>query len=238
VEDTRVASPPRRQAPSERRAFGLGAAARVFAGYGSPRIIAVLSAIAIVARLVVARWSWADLAVVAGLIVVQPFVEWLLHVFGLHAKPKVVFGVRIDPLPARRHRMHHLDPRETWLVFFPLPVLAGLVTVLALVSWFATSDHVIGLTVFATTTTMVFTYEWTHYLIHSPYVPRHAAYRMVWRNHILHHYKNEHYWFGVSNPAADFVLGTNPSKERVPVSPTARTLGVEDDLGSLSGAVV
>jgi hypothetical protein len=34
------------------------------------------------------------------------------------------------------------------------------------------------------------------------------------------------------------VLGTNPSKERVPVSPTARTLGVEEDLGSLSGAVV
>jgi hypothetical protein len=216
--------------PGGRAALTLRATARIFTRYGSPRIIATVTTAAVMARLVVARWSWADLIAVGVLLVVQPFVEWVLHVFGLHLKPRTVLGRRFDPLFARRHRMHHRAPRETWLVFFPLPVLAGLLTVLAAISWFGFRDHVVGLTVFATTTTMVFTYEWVHYLIHTTYVPRHALYRVVWRNHILHHYKNEHYWFGVSNPAADFLLTTNPRKDAVPISPTARTLGVEDDL--------
>ena len=27
------------------------------------------------------------------------------------------------------------------------------------------------------------------------------VYRAVWRNHRLHHYKNEHYWFTVTSTA-------------------------------------
>ena len=43
-----------------------------------------------------------------------------------------------------------------------------------------------------------FAYEWTHYLVHSDYRPQSRWYRSVWRNHRLHHYKNEHYWFTVT----------------------------------------
>ena len=38
-------------------------------------------------------------------------------------------------------------------------------------------------------------YEWCHYLIHTDYKPKTAVYRAIWRNHRLHHFKNEHYWF-------------------------------------------
>ena len=44
---------------------------------------------------------------------------------------------------------------------------------------------------------------------------------------LLHHFKSEHYWFGVTNPVGDLVLRTYPDQAGVPTSPTARTLGVE-----------
>ena len=46
------------------------------------------------------------------------------------------------------------------------------------------------------------------------------------RAHRLHHYRNENYWMGVTNHLGDHVLGTFPNKDDVPVSPTAKTLGI------------
>ena len=68
-------------------------------------------------------------------------------------------------------------------------------------------------------------YEWTHYLVHTDYKAKHALYRTIWRNHRLHHFKNEHYWYAVTSPGiADRVLGTYPDPQTVPTSPTARNL--------------
>jgi sterol desaturase/sphingolipid hydroxylase (fatty acid hydroxylase superfamily) len=50
----------------------------------------------------------------------------------------------------------------------------------------------------------------------------------VWRAHRNHHYRNEHYWFGVTVHLADHLLGTFPEKTAVDASPTARTLGVDE----------
>jgi sterol desaturase/sphingolipid hydroxylase (fatty acid hydroxylase superfamily) len=74
---------------------------------------------------------------------------------------------------------------------------------------------------------MLFAYEWTHFLIHSSYRPRHAPYRYVWRAHRNHHFRNERYWFGVTMHLADHVLGTFPERSAVEVSATVRTLGIE-----------
>ena len=49
----------------------------------------------------------------------------------------------------------------------------------------------------------------------------------MWRAHRLHHFRNEHYWFGVTMHLADHVLSTYPGKLDVELSPTARTLGVD-----------
>jgi sterol desaturase/sphingolipid hydroxylase (fatty acid hydroxylase superfamily) len=71
----------------------------------------------------------------------------------------------------------------------------------------------------------MFIYEWTHYLIHSDYKAKHPFYRAIWRNHRLHHYKNEHYWFGVATGGtSDVVLGTRPDPATVAASPTAKNL--------------
>src|SRR5215472_3511320 len=103
----------------------LAGAARVFSGYASPRIMAVAATATLAARIVAGRWSYGDIAVAGGILIVEPFLEWLIHVYGLHAKPTALFGRRFDPLYARRHRMHHRDPRNVPLIFVPLPVLFG-----------------------------------------------------------------------------------------------------------------
>jgi len=139
-----------------------------------------------------------------------------------------VRGRRLDPLVARKHRAHHQDPKNLPLIFVPMPVLVGSMAVAA-IAWFALATTVrhalIGL---AASYTMLFVYEWTHFLIHTPYRPRSRAYRYVWRAHRLHHYRNERYWFGVTMHLADHVLRTFPDKDAVPASPTARTLGVDE----------
>jgi sterol desaturase/sphingolipid hydroxylase (fatty acid hydroxylase superfamily) len=70
-------------------------------------------------------------------------------------------------------------------------------------------------------------YEWSHFLIHTPYRPRGRYYRAIWRGHRLHHYKNEHFWFGVTSTVADHLLRTAPDQRSVPKSETARTLGMD-----------
>lgn len=191
--------------------------------------MAVLATATLTARVVVGRWSYGDLAVAGGILIIEPFLEWVIHVYGLHAKPATVFGRTLDPLYARRHRMHHRDPRNVPLIFVPLPVLFGFLIALGAIAYVAFPPLELKLTAYATMTTFLFGYEWTHFLIHSQHVPRSVIFRAIWRNHILHHYKNEQYWFGVTNPLADYALRTNPSKETVPSSPTARTLGVDDE---------
>ena len=40
----------------------------------------------------------------------------------------------------------------------------------------------------------------------------------------MHHFKNEHYWHGITNTLSDRVLGTHPDQREVERSGTARAL--------------
>jgi Fatty acid hydroxylase len=220
-----VERPGSRARPAD--APGLREAAKAFFGHGSPRIIATVLLAALAGRVAVGGWSWWDLLGPAVVVALQPFTEWTIHVFLLHFRPKTVGPLRIDPLVARKHRAHHADPRDPVLVFIPIPALAALVAGLAAVC-LAALPLERGLTTLLGAFVVLATYEWTHYLIHSSYRPRHGLYRYVWRAHRHHHFRNEHYWFGVTVHLADHVLGTFPDKTAVPLSPTARTLGVAD----------
>jgi sterol desaturase/sphingolipid hydroxylase (fatty acid hydroxylase superfamily) len=213
-------------ADTEGSALSLAGAVRVFASWRSPQLIAALLLAAVAGRAAVGQWSWWDLLVPALILAAQPFTEWLIHVFLLHFKPRTIAGRRVDPLVARKHRAHHADPKDTGLVFVPMPALLLLVLGLAAVL-LPTLGLSRGLSALVAAYAMLFAYEWTHYLIHSSYRPRHSLYRYVWRAHRNHHFRNENYWFGVTMHLADHVLGTFPDRAAVEVSPTARTLGVE-----------
>lgn len=210
---------------SEKTATTLRDEFRFFASSVTPRIIAPTLLVAAGIRLFLGGWSWWDLAVVAGLIAAEPFIEWLIHVFILHWKPKRFLGRDLDPLVARKHRAHHSDPRETEWIFVPLPVLAKAMPLTGLAYLLVFPTLRLGMTAITGATAILLTYEWTHYLIHARYKPKTRLYRYIWKAHRLHHFKNENYWFGVTNPLGDHVLGTFPEKEEVETSATCRKLG-------------
>jgi len=208
--------------------------ARAFWRYFSPKLIAVALAAAVAARIAVGNWSWRDVVIPIALICLEPLTEWVIHVYLLHSRPVRVGSRSIDLVAAREHREHHADPTELHGVLVPtyalvlfLPTIAAYLFALAipvhlliggdLVAWWL-SGLVAGYTI-------LFSYEWCHFLIHSPYRPRGRYYKVIWRNHRLHHYKNEHYWFGVTSNLGDVVLHTNPDQAEVAKSNTARTLG-------------
>lgn len=212
---------------TEREQLTLGAAFREFVGHPSPRVLLPATVAAVGSRVLLGRWRRRDLAIAAGIFGAEPFTEWLIHVFILHLKPRTVRGKVIDPLLSRKHRLHHADPKDPELVLVPMPVIATALPA-AVVGWLLGERRIRpALTGVATSYAMLTAYEWTHFLIHTSYRPRRRLYREVWRAHRLHHYRNEHYWFGVTVHGADRLLGTYPAKEEVPVSATARTLGVE-----------
>lgn len=203
---------------------GLAEAFRDFLGHRSPRVLLPLTAGAVAGRLMLGRWRKRDLGIAAGILAAQPFTEWIIHIGVLHFRPRRVAGRTIDPLLARKHRAHHQDPKDPELIFIPLPVLK-LALPAAVVGWGLAERRLrSALTGIAVSYSMLTIYEWTHFLIHSSYRPRHELYRRAWRAHRFHHYRNERYWFGVTNHLGDRILGTFPHAGDVPRSPTARTL--------------
>ena len=159
------------------------------------------------------------------MIALFPFFEWIIHVFILHWRPKHLGRLTIDPLLAREHRAHHVDPRNIPLIFIPCQIAAVGDPADCRRCAAGISAAPMGLTYLVFISALGLGYEWTHYLIHSDYKPKTRVYRAIWRNHRQHHFKNEHYWFTVtSSGTADRVLGTYPDLATVATSPTAKNL--------------
>lgn len=207
----------------------LAEAGREFWRHPSPWMIAVTLVGATTARVVVGDWSRSDLWAPLVFVAMFPLIEWLVHVFVLHWRPRRVGPIVVDTLLAREHRRHHRDPRDIPLVFIPWQVMIGLmVLTVAVPLWVAPSPGP-GLSFMMTVAAVGMVYEWTHYLVHTDYKPRSRAYKAVWRHHRLHHFKNEHYWMTVTTAhTADRLLGTDPDPATVPTSPTAKNLHALD----------
>ena len=212
----------------------LGEARRAFLRKRSPWVIG--TAIVAVLALRIALWdpSWRDAVAVAAMLALYPFGEWAIHVYLLHMRPFRLGGRMIDPPAARSHREHHSRPNDLGLILLEPKELAQLLLLAvpvelalgALVVGLAFGPVPLGALVSGALAAYVAigVYEWTHFLIHTAYRPRSRYYRSVWRNHRLHHFKNEHYWHGITNTVGDRALGTFPDQRSVPRSPTARTL--------------
>ncbi|HVY11063.1 MAG TPA: sterol desaturase family protein [Mycobacteriales bacterium] len=228
--DVRRAGPRDTVQPDEYTVGGLtlGRAFRIFAGTFSAKLLTAAFAAAVAARVVLGGYRWWDLGVVGLVLATQPFTEWLIHVFILHARPKRVGPVTVDGLLARKHRQHHANPRVIELVLVPRRALVTSVLTAVPLYWAITGfDWGLALSWLVVAYGMFLTYEWTHFLIHSGYKPKTWYYRYIYKAHRLHHFRNENYWYGVTVHLADHVLRTFPEKDEVAVSPTAFTLGVD-----------
>ena len=209
----------------------LRAVVRVFFTFRSPRLFVVALTLLAALRVYLGEFRGWDLAVIPAVLAIQPFAEWLIHRYILHFVPKQVFRRVFDLPSARSHRIHHRDPWDLQRVFIPLRSAAvGLLLFAAL--WYAVLPTVpLFVSMMIATVAAAFAYEWVHYLTHTAYHPRTALYRRMWRHHRLHHFKNEHYWLGITSNLGDRVLGTYPAPTAVATSPTCRTLGVDAPTG-------
>lgn len=207
------------------RGLTLGRAAREFWHHPSPWMLSAALAAAVTARALAGDWRPSDAVVPVALAVAFPFFEWGIHVIVLHWRPRPLGRMVLDPLLARKHREHHLNPRDARLVFIPAQSLVGALVSAAAASLLLFPRTGLGLTFLVLVLGIGLAYEWTHHLVHTDYRPKTAVYRFIWRNHRLHHFKNEHYWFAVTTPgSADRVLGTYPDPATLATSPTARNL--------------
>lgn len=202
----------------------LGDLLRWFARRPTPRLIAAFGVGATANRAARGRLQWSDAAVAAAVVAAQPLTEFLIHTRLLHRRPTQLLGRTIDPIAAREHRAHHADPNDLELVFIPLPTLVVGLAAVALGATVPSGDKRLVASGLVAGSALLAGYEWTHFLIHTGYRPRHGWFRSRWRTHRLHHYRNEHYWFGVTTHLADQLLGTMPDRSAVPPSPTARAL--------------
>jgi hypothetical protein len=149
-------------------------------------------------------------------------IEYFFHRFGLHLPQDKL--TRFTGLHA--HWRHHHAPDDLPQVFTPWWALVLLLGGTAAIGSISEGDvSSVGATLGMSLT--VFIYETTHLSFHVPYVPRTRWGTAMRRFHLLHHFQNEHYWFGVTHPLLDRVFGTWKQPKEVERSPTARTLGVE-----------
>lgn len=199
----------------------------IFMRHGSPRVLVVVLAATVAARLWSRHWSVWDLVPVVATLAFWPLEEWLIHVFILHFKPFTLFGRTIDfPVP-RSHRQHHRDPWNYKILFIPMHSFIYSIP-LTFWLWFSVMPTTpLALTGALTVFALTLHYEWIHFLIHTRVQARSRYYQRLWRNHRLHHFKNEHYWYGVTRLEGDRILGTAPDPGDVKLSPTARDLLAE-----------
>jgi hypothetical protein len=222
--------------PRDPKVLTLGDCWRSFIRRSTPPLLASAVLAAVVLRLLLGNYDWRDAAVAVAVVAATPLAEWLIHVYLLHAKPVRLAGRRYDLIAAREHRAHHQSPATLDRVLIPTYAVLIFIPQIALTVWLLSFPiHLLiggdrlahAATGLLVSYVILALYEWCHFLIHTPYRPRGRYYRSIWRGHRLHHYKNEHFWFGVTSTLGDHVLGTAPDQSTVPKSNTARTLGVD-----------
>lgn len=199
-------------------------ALRFFARQQSPKLMATLLVMVGVLRGLLGNFSWVDIAIALGLTALHPLSEWMIHVYLLHLRPRKWGRWILDTRAGLDHRKHHESPHEVRWWFMPRSTaLVGFV-VISSVARVCAPTKALAVTVMLTVLVLALVYEWTHYLCHSTYRGRSRWFKRCQRLHRLHHFKNEHYWFGVTMHAGDRMLGTIPDPRHTPTSETCRLI--------------
>ena len=191
-----------------------------FLKHGSNALIAA----SIVLMVFAAAFGAVTLSPLAILIGVGLFflTEYGTHRYVLHARPaRSPFVLRMQH---RLHYDHHKEPNRLDLLFLPwwalLPILCAFglvylaVTKSAGLTWSLVFGNLLGLLY----------YEWVHYVAHIPFQPVTPFGRWIKKYHLWHHFKNEHLWYGVTNPAMDVLARTYARVDEVTRSDSTRTL--------------
>ena len=146
--------------------------------------------------------------------------EYTTHRFLFHASPARIEWLR--KLQHRLHYDHHIDPSELHLLFLPLWFTIPVTLLYFGVYVAITRNAAIALSLTSGSLLALAYYEWVHYVAHIPFTPVTPFGRWMKKYHLWHHFKNEHLWFGVTNPSMDFMMVTYQPVSEVERSATVR----------------
>ncbi len=130
------------------------------------------------------------------------FFEYLAHRFVFHIIPQTERSRKVVYI---MHGNHHEYPRDKQRLFMPpIPSLIIASTIFGLThlalgpyAFMFFPGFLLGYLIYGS----------MHYAIHA-WNPPYKWMKGLWRNHHLHHYKNDHLGFGVSSTLWDHVFGT------------------------------
>lgn len=130
------------------------------------------------------------------------FFEYIMHRFIFHFvsdNPKTKQFIYV------MHGNHHEYPRDKERLFMP-PVPSLIITTVLFTIYYLVMGNY-ALFFFPGFVLGYLMYGTMHYAIHA-WNPPYKWMKPLWRNHHLHHYKNDHQGFGVSSTIWDHVFGT------------------------------
>lgn len=171
------------------------------------RLIAVMSLLGILLTCLQFDGYVTILALVLGALV-YAFAEYVVHRYLLHEFPKLV------PALYRGHVEHHKHPQELKYLFSPVYYDVLIYSAYIPMVWLVFRQFSVVVAVVTGSLLFQLYYQWMHYAAHRPIAPRTAWGRWMKKKHLLHHYKEEHAWYGVSHPVLDYALGTNKDKDQ------------------------
>ncbi|PGM57082.1 sterol desaturase family protein [Bacillus sp. AFS053548] len=168
------------------------------------------------------HFSWLTVLIFIIGIMFFMFSEYVTHRFIFHIKaPKNKLFLKFMK---RIHYDHHTYPDDLKLLFLPIwysiPNLGSLCIIYFLIS----RDLIQTIAFGSGLVLMLLVYEWKHYVAHRPIKPITKVGRHIKKLHILHHFKNENFWYGVSTPIFDGIFGTLKDEKEVVTSNTAKAL--------------
>lgn len=136
------------------------------------------------------------------------FIEYLLHRYVFHMKTTGKWSCTAHYF---LHGFHHKHPMDGTRLVFP-PAVTG---ILVIIIWYLTEPLVlllgrpVKLSLFSGGLLMYIAYDLTHYFLHFG-TPHNELARSLKRSHLNHHFRNEHYSFGVTSHFWDTVFDTAP----------------------------
>jgi sterol desaturase/sphingolipid hydroxylase (fatty acid hydroxylase superfamily) len=137
-----------------------------------------------------------------GAMLFWTFFEYLAHRYAFHLSPKTERARKIVYI---MHGNHHHFPRDRQRLF--MPPLPSLILAMAIfgIQYVILKEHVFIF--FPGFILGYLMYASMHYAIHA-WNPPFKWMKPLWRNHHLHHYKDEEKGFGVSSTVWDHIFGT------------------------------
>jgi glucose-6-phosphate-specific signal transduction histidine kinase len=112
------------------------------------------------------------------------------------------------------HGVHHHHPKDKDRLAMPPVLSITLATILLIFFKTFLGDYAFGFT--GGFLVGYACYLLVHYLVHIHRPPKNA-FRILWINHSIHHYRDGEIIFGVSSPLWDYVYGTMERKAGPPV---------------------